>query len=85
MTTKLRKLGRMELYNRVCALAAIRPEPQTLGYFSRRQMMELMVYLERVDSILGKIDKLSSSASLTQIKDILLSHGRVPCSNGHQG
>mgnify|MGYP003146287406 CR=1 FL=1 len=48
MQRKGRRQSRQNLLNRVCGLAGITRRRQTVGYFSRQQLLELVAFMERV-------------------------------------
>lgn len=54
----MRKPDREYLMAKICALANLPASKNTEGYFTREQLVELVLCLERHESLFKKIDKL---------------------------
>lgn len=55
--SRTRSYDRIALYNRVCLHAGLVPAKRTLGYFTKEQMKDLSLYLDRLDERLKTIDE----------------------------
>jgi hypothetical protein len=61
----MRRPNRVELYKRICKKIGIKPT-SPLGYFSRQQMIEIDLYLQRVKAETEKLTKQKDAVPLCQ-------------------
>lgn len=57
----MKRPSRIELYKQICKMVGIPPQLPAIatGYFSRKEMMELVLYLQRIET---KLEMLKDSA-----------------------
>ena len=66
MPKKTKRINRVDMHKRICYLSGVNTKSVT-GYATRKELMELMVYLERVNSALKSV----VSQGIPQVTEIL--------------
>ena len=67
--SRTRSFDRITLYRRICMRAGITPAKATLGYFTKQQMKDLALYMDRIAELFDRVDsKVDAAMKLVGVK-----------------